>query len=77
MEPALNSQAYLLLAEERSAEYSQYLERESEHHNRVEKNLRHRVGSLLITIGEKIQGNGLGLEAVFEDGRYSTAGDKV
>ena len=65
MNPYMNSLAYKLLAEE-LADADSYPARKSE----WGKYLRHRLGSVLVTVGEKMQASGLETPPAFEDGGY-------
>ena len=72
MHTYLNSLAYKLLAEE-LAESDQHPERKPER----SKNLRRRLGGLLVTLGQKMQANGLEVQAAFEDRGYPPFDDEV
>ena len=59
MEPYLNSLAHQLLAETQAEVSGQ----QQAHQPAWDKNLRHQLGGLLVTLGQKIQAS----EALFED----------
>ena len=72
MNPYMNSLAYKLLAEE-LAEADSHRERKSARG----KNLRHQLGSVLVTVGEKMQAKGLETQTAFEDSGYPRLDEEV
>jgi hypothetical protein len=63
MDPYLNSLAFKLLAETPEEESNQHREPQSA----WDKKLRHQLGGVLVTLGQRIQAGGLEVPVLFED----------
>lgn len=76
MDPYLNSLAYKFLAETQEDEVSESNQHRA-HKSEWSKDLRRRLGVLLVTIGQKMQESALDTQAIFEDGGYPSLEDEA
>jgi hypothetical protein len=63
MDPYLNSRAFQILAETAEQESDQH----PEHQPAWDKKLRHQLGGVLVTLGQRMQASGLEVPVLFDD----------